>query len=252
MKTIIDIFGRGLVARDISTRDSEPESGTYLEQLEAENRELKQRLADRARLEELEAENQALKERTADQNARRRTRDELLEAVEPGKLIALGRVWDGIGERLDGMVEELRDLENGLTVGRTLSAEDVAEYSGLNRARQALTDFQVAVREAKGIAGSTADRRTTDSRQDWSARFLDQARDASRTGIARINEMNREHAGKVAGRTTDSVVPFAPPARGPMTISQINEANRRNAARFTDQQRQMAEGNGDDWPPRAA
>ena len=224
--TIKHIHGRGLC--DVSTRDEEP-SGTGVEDARG-----------------------------------RRTKDELLQAVEPGKLIQLGNVWDGIGERLDAMVAELTDLENGLTSGNTLSAEDVAEYSGLNRARQALTDFQQAVHDARGIV-SDGRSRTTDAGRGGRTervRFTERPDNqtmsaANRQNAARFTDRQRSLGGAApmpSSRTTDSGAPFTPPARRPMTIDEINAVNRRNAARFTDSQRTLGGGGTDDeWqPPRAA
>jgi hypothetical protein len=52
------------------------------------------------------------------------TRDRVLEAVPPGKVCALGRVWAGdLKPLLDSHVESVRPLVSGFTLGQVLTAE---------------------------------------------------------------------------------------------------------------------------------
>ncbi|MFZ1905205.1 MAG: hypothetical protein WAU56_07420 [Steroidobacteraceae bacterium] len=56
---------------------------------------------------------------------RRRTRDDLLNAIPTGKLLALGTVWTGsLKPLVDATIEALGPIVSGFTLGRTLHAEN--------------------------------------------------------------------------------------------------------------------------------
>lgn len=56
---------------------------------------------------------------------RRRTRDDLLNAIPSGKLLALGTVWSGdLKPIVDATIEALGPIISGFTLGRTLHAQN--------------------------------------------------------------------------------------------------------------------------------
>ncbi len=65
---------------------------------------------------------------------RRRTQDDLLNAVNPGKVLALGKVWTGsLAPEIDARLDAIRPLVTGFTSGRVLNAEPASPSLDLGR-----------------------------------------------------------------------------------------------------------------------
>ena len=84
------------------------------------------------------------------------TRDDLLRAVEPGKLLVMGTCWTGmLKPYVDSKLAELEPLITGFTSGNVLHAQNKAAGE-LNLGRTWVGDLsrslQTAVRDASGVS----------------------------------------------------------------------------------------------------
>lgn len=65
---------------------------------------------------------------------RLRTRDSMLNAINPGKVLALGTVWTGeLQPQIDSRLDALRPIVSGFTLGHRLSAEPAGAQLDMGR-----------------------------------------------------------------------------------------------------------------------
>lgn len=85
------------------------------------------------------------------------TRDDLLRAVEPGKVLVMGTCWTGmLAPYIDSQLDALEPLVTGFTSGNVLHAEATPAQLSLGRTYTGdLTrTLQTAVKDASSVAGA--------------------------------------------------------------------------------------------------
>lgn len=167
---------------------------------------------------------------------KRRTRDSMLNAIGPGKVLALGTVWTGsLVPEIDSRLDALRPIVSGFTPGNRLNAEAAAPSLDLGRRwvgdlRSIIT---AGVRDSEGREGERVDL-TSVAR---SAERLEDAFEKNNPDLIRsahnqlrrdFDEVRRKHADG-AQRTADAA--FAErgareAAATSATIRAMNQANR--------------------------
>lgn len=177
-----------------------------------------------------------LDRRVARMIAGRRTRDSMLNAISPGKVLALGTVWTGsLAPEIDSRLDALRPIVSGLTSGNRLNAEPAG--ASLDMGRRWVGDIVGMIRagahDSEGREGERVDltglARSAERLEDA---FEKGNRDLIRSAAEQLRqdfEMVREKHADSARRTADAA--FAD--RGAReaaatrdTIRSMNQANR--------------------------
>jgi len=169
-------------------------------------------------------------------NSRLRSRDEVLNAVSSGKVLALGTVWTGeLKPHIDARLEAIKPLVTGLSLGRVLHAEPGSHSLRMGRkwTGDILGLIRAGARDSEGQEGEQVD--LTDLTR--SASKLEDAFEKGNPDLILSNAkkleedfaMVRERHSDAAQRTADAA--FA--ERGAReaaatrdTIRALNEANR--------------------------